>query len=156
MIGMDERKRQMAVIRQGDQYICAVLDGNALDDVIVEGADERALRIGDIYVGRVDHVVKNIQAAFVEVQRQIMCYLPLRECGSEKAVAGQEFAVQVKKAAVKAKQAVVTQNLEFSGTYAVVTVLNRAKTISTKIKEESVRRRLLQLLAAYELSLIHI
>ncbi len=150
MIGMDERKRQMAVIRQGDQYICAVLDGNALDDVIVEGADERALRIGDIYVGRVDHVVKNIQAAFVEVQRQIMCYLPLRECGSEKAVAGQEFAVQVKKAAVKAKQAVVTQNLEFSGTYAVVTVLNRAKTISTKIKEESVRRRLLQLLAAYE------
>lgn len=147
---MEERKRQMAVIREGEHYICAVLQGNALDNVIVEEADERALRIGDIYVGRVNHVVKNIQAAFVEVQRQVMCYLPLSEFGSEKVVAGQEFAVQVKKAAVKAKQAVVTRNLEFAGTYAVVTVLNRAKTISSKIKEESARQRLLQLLAAYE------
>lgn len=150
MIGMEEIKRQMAVIRQGDHYICAVLEGNTLDNVIVEEADERALRIGDIYVGRVDHVVKNIQAAFVEVQKQVMCYLPLKEFGAEKVVAGQEFAVQVKKAAVKTKQAVVTRNLEFAGKYAVVTVQNHARTISTKIKEEAARQRLRHLLADYE------
>ena len=38
--------------------------------------------------------------------------VPLKEFGAEKVVAGQEFAVQVKKAAVKSKQAVVTRNLE--------------------------------------------
>ncbi len=147
---MKEINRQLAVIRRGAYYISAVLEGNALDNVILEEADERALRVGDIYVGRVDHVVKNIQAAFVEVQKHKMCYLPLKECAPQKVAAGQEFAVQVKKAAVKAKRAVVTRNLEFAGRYAVVTVLNRAKAISVNIKEEAVRERLRRLLAEFE------
>lgn len=147
---MKEINRQLAVIRRGAYYISAVLEGNTLDNVILEEADEQALRVGDIYVGRVDHVVKNIQAAFVEVQKHKMCYLPLKECVPQKVTAGQEFAVQVKKAAVKAKQAVVTRNLEFAGKYAVVTVLNRAKAISANIKEETVRARLRRLLAEYE------
>lgn len=147
---MKEINRQLAVIRRGAYYISAVLEGNALDNVILEEADERALRVGDIYVGRVDHVVKNIQAAFVEVQKHKMCYLPLKECAPQKVAAGQEFAVQVKKAAVKAKRAVVTRNLEFAGRYAVVTVLNRAKAISANIKEEAVRERLRRLLAEFE------
>lgn len=147
---MKEINRQLAVIRRGAYYISAVLEGNALDNVILEEADERALRVGDIYVGRVDHVVKNIQAAFVEVQKHKMCYLPLKECAPQKVAAGQEFVVQVKKAAVKAKRAVVTRNLEFAGRYAVVTVLNRAKAISVNIKEEAVRERLRRLLAEFE------
>lgn len=147
---MKEINRQLAVIRRGAYYISAVLEGNTLDNVILEEADEQALRVGDIYVGRVDHVVKNIQAAFVEVQKHKMCYLPLKECVPQMVTAGQEFAVQVKKAAVKAKQAVVTRNLEFAGKYAVVTVLNRAKAISANIKEETVRERLRRLLAEYE------
>ena len=72
---MKEINRQLAVIRRGAYYISAVLEGNTLDNVILEEADEQALRVGDIYVGRVDHVVKNIQAAFVEVQKHKMCYL---------------------------------------------------------------------------------
>lgn len=143
---MEERKRQLAVIRQKDNYISVVLEDNKLDDVIVEPADEQALRVGDIYVGKVNHIVKNIHAAFVEVQKNVMCYLPMKESGAEKIVQGQEFPVQVKKAAVKAKQAVVSRNLEFAGKYAVVTVLNRTKAISSKITDGAVRERLKELL----------
>lgn len=143
---MEERKRQLAVIRQKDNYISVVLEDNKLDDVIVEPADEQALRVGDIYVGKVNHIVKNIHAAFVEVQKNVMCYLPMKESGAEKIVQGQEFPVQVKKAAVKAKQAVVSRNLEFAGKYAVVTVLNRTKAISSKITDSAVRERLKELL----------
>lgn len=146
---MKEERRQLAVIRRGDVYVSAVMEGNKLDNVIVEPADGGALRTGDIYVAKVNHIVKNIHAAFVEVQKNVMCYLPLDEPGAGKIVQGQEFPVQVRKAAVKKKQAVVSRNLEFAGKYAVVTVLNTAKAISSKITDGAVRKRLAELLAAY-------
>ena len=40
--------------------------------------EERSL-IGNIYVGKVKNIVKNIDAAFVEIKKGILCFLPLNE-----------------------------------------------------------------------------
>lgn len=153
---MEHANRQLAILKYKGKLVSAVLENKILDQVIVEDDDEQALRIGNIYVGRVSHIVSNINAAFVEVQKNLMCYLPLQEAlplqaaGKEKIVQGQEVVVQVKKAAVKKKQAVVTGKLEFAGEFVVVTTLNHTKSISMKITEEEVRSRLKELLSQYE------
>ncbi len=138
-------KKQMALIRQEDKIITAVFEENVLDTVIVDDVSTSEPKVGDIYVGRVSHVVKNINAAFVEIQKGIMCYLPLKDMntGGKSVVQGQPMVVQIVKAAVKTKQAVAGVKLEFAGKYAVVTTMNTAKTISAKITDE-VRRRQLQ------------
>ncbi|MDD3797347.1 MAG: hypothetical protein PHE06_15540 [Lachnospiraceae bacterium] len=35
--------------------------------------------LGNIYIGRVQNVVKNLQAAFVEIEPGKVCYLPLED-----------------------------------------------------------------------------
>lgn len=147
---MENWKKQLVILKQKNKLVSAVFENHVLDEVIVEEEDDSSLRIGNIYVGRVSHIVLNINAAFVEVQKNLMCYLPLSEAGKQKPVQGQEIVVQVKKAAVKKKQAVVSCKLEFSGEFAVVTTLNRSKSISQKITDEGVRARLKELLSQYE------
>lgn len=147
---MSADKKQLAVIRYKDHYVSAVLDGNVLDNVIAEECGVDAIRTGDIFVGRVSHVVKNINAAFVEIRKGTMCYLPLKEKETKKIAQGQEFPVQIKKAAVKTKQAVVSRKLEFPGKYVVVTTENLTKNISSKIENPDVRGRLQTLLERYQ------
>lgn len=141
-------KKQAAIIRGDDLYICAVFEDQNLDDVIVDEVGDDSLKTGEIYICKVSHVVKNINAAFVEVKKGVMCYLSLKESGigMEKICAGMEFPVQVKKAAVKSKQAVVSRKLEFSGKYAVVTTINRTKSISAKIRSAKKRAELGEIL----------
>lgn len=136
--------KQLAVIEKDHCYISAVLEGQQLDNVIVEETSEDSLLAGDIYVCRVSHIVQNINAAFVEVQKDVMCYLPMEKNkgASEKIVQGMEFPVQVKKAAVKSKQAVVSRKLEFAGRFAVVTTENLSRSISSKISDPKERQRL--------------
>lgn len=146
---MDVFERQIAIIRKENHYVSAVFEGQALDNVIVDETDSSSLRIGDIRVGRVSHIVQNINAAFVEVQKGVTCYLPLSEAGGEPVVQGAELPVQIKKAAVKSKQAVVTARLQLAGQYAVITSTGGERMISRKITKEPVRRRLKELLAAF-------
>lgn len=147
---MGTNQRQFAIIRHKDKYISVVLDGKELDHVIVEEQDDAALRVGDVYVGRVSHIVKNINAVFVEVKKGVMCYVPHRGICGRKPVQGQEIAVQIKKAAVKSKQACASCKLEFSGKYAVVSTGGTAKRISAKITDEEVCERLKQLLEPFQ------
>lgn len=146
---MDVFERQIAIIRKENHYVSAVFEGQALDNVIVDETDSSSLRIGDIRVGRVSHIVQNINAAFVEVQKGVTCYLPLSEIGSETVVQGTELPVQIKKAAVKSKQAVATVRLQFAGQYAVITSIGGERMISRKITKEPVRRHLKELLTSF-------
>ena len=62
--------------------------------------------VGNIYVGRVDNIVKNINAAFINISEQLSCYLDLSAAmhplfvkkQSEKKISiGDELIVQVTK-----------------------------------------------------------
>ncbi len=147
---MCEIKRQLAIVKLRGKYISAVLEGNALDHVIVDEGEDNSPRIGDIYMGKVSRVVTNINAAFVEIRKGMMCYLALKESSGKGLKQGQEIPVQLTKAAVKTKQAVVSQKLEFAGKYAVVTSRNLSKSISGKIRGDAVRSHLKELLGEVE------
>ncbi len=149
---MRQRNCQMAIIRREGVLVSAVFRDQILDEVIVDELAEDKIQVGDIYIGKVSHVVQNINAAFLDVGGGQMCYLPTREKNSreEKIHAGMEFPVQIKKAAVKSKQPVVTRDVEISGRYAVVTMGNPRKSISAKITTDVERSRLQKILENYE------
>ena len=75
--------------------------------------EEECSLIGNIYVGKVKNIVKNIDAAFVEIKKGVLCFLPLSEAEGaifvtpkeqKKLVVGDELLVQVLKDGVKTKQ----------------------------------------------------
>ena len=111
--------------------------------------EERSL-IGNIYVGKVKNIVKNIDAAFVEIKKGVLCFLPLSEAEGaifttnkehEKLVVGDELLVQVLKDGVKSKAPVVSTNLTFTGRYFVFTTKRKDELgISNKLGEEDRKR----------------
>lgn len=91
--------------------------------------DADACILGSIYVGKINHVVKNINAAFVDLTQNKRAFLPLEgrhkprllnRSYDGRLLAGDEILVQVEKEAVKTKDPVVTAELSFSGRYAVL------------------------------------
>ncbi len=97
--------------------------------------------LGNIYVGRVSNIVKNINAAFVDIKKGFSCYYPMEEYDGETLKIGDLITVQVNKESVKTKQPSVTTKLAMTGEYILV---HRDNTIgvSAKITDSSERERL--------------
>ncbi len=104
--------------------------------------DGKESLLGNIYVGRVKNIVKNIQAAFVEIEGGILCYLPLEDVKKplytkpkkqEVLTEGDELLVQVTREAVKTKAPSVTTNLNLAGRYLVLTTGNHTIGYSSRI-----------------------
>lgn len=114
--------------------------------------------LGNIYVGRVKDVVKNLNAAFIEIAPGVPCYYPLedlknpiyvKKINSPRLVQGDELLVQVEKEAMKTKPPKVTTNLNFSGKYLALTTENKTLGISKKLDKET-RSHLKELLEAHK------
>ena len=108
--------------------------------------------VGAVYVGKVRNIVKNIQAAFVEYRPGVNGFYSLAENRRhlytdrrEHSVlkAGDEILVQVSRAAVKTKDAVLTSRISLTGVYAVYIAGTEKKSaqlnISKKITDVSWR-----------------
>ena len=94
--------------------------------------------IGDVYVGRVQHVVDNIRAAFVELRPGTRGYLPLSGMAPKEIKAEQEILVQVKRPAKGTKDAVLTTDIELVGRYVLLREDSTGPVhISRKIRDEA-------------------
>ena len=93
----------------------------------------RENELGNIYVAKVDHIVKNIAAAFVRYDKDKTGYLPLRnitgacvinrQFGADDTLKnGDDVIVQVESEAVKTKKTKLTTNLSVSDDYVAVTL----------------------------------
>lgn len=113
---------------------------------------EAAEQIGTIYIGKVRNVVKNLNAAFVEYKPGVNGYYSLNDnrihtfadgTRSDKALkSGDEIVVQVSRAAIKTKDAVLSGELTLTGRYAAVISGEKNAPflgISTKIKDKKWR-----------------
>ncbi len=132
-------------------------DGQLAELSLVPEGQESLL--GNIYVGKVNHIVKNIQAAFVEVEKGVLCYLPLEDVRHpiytkpkkrDALTEGDELLVQVSREAVKTKAPSVTTNLNLTGRYLVLTTGNRVTGYSAKLTSGE-KKRLSGLLETFPL-----
>ncbi len=131
----------------GQEYQVSALYDEAKHMVEVSLAKEGcASLLGNIYIGRVEHVLGNLNAAFVKISPEQRCYLSLddlkapvftRKLSKKKALAeGEELLVQVTREAIKTKEPAVTADLSLSGTYAVVSTGNKKCGVSAKLPKE--------------------
>ncbi len=124
--------------------VCALYENSRmLEAVLQPDASESILH--NIYVARVRNVAANLNAAFVEIAKGTLCYLPFenmkapvftRKISKKPVAAGDELVVQVIKEAVKTKDAVATTNLNFSGEYLVLTSANKKIGVSSKLRKD--------------------
>lgn len=101
--------------------------------------------LGNIYVGRVQRIVKNIDAAFVEIAPGVSCYYPLghtvspvfvKKTSGKPLVQNDEILVQVQKEGVKTKAPTVSSNLTLTGRYVVLTTENKGIGVSGKFDRQ--------------------
>lgn len=104
-----------------------------------------SFQIGNIYIGRVEKVVKNIQSAFIRLDEDHVGYLPLNDKpamvlnrtlpkGLPSIAEGDKILVQVEQEALKMKQARVTGNISLAGNYAALDLLTGIVGVSNKIR----------------------
>lgn len=109
------------------RILTATLEGNSMIEACLE--EDGSSFVGNIYVGRVEKIVKNINAAFIEVAPGLKGYYSLEENKNHlflnrkntgKVCEGDLLLVQVERDAVKTKAMILTSRLNLSGKYIVV------------------------------------
>lgn len=106
--------------------------------------DEKNI-LGNIYVGYVKDIVKNINCAFIEYEQGKKAYLQLsaknrpvflNNKNTDKLCAGDRIIIQINKEAVKTKDPVCTTEFELAGKYIVLTHGSMGISFSRKITDE--------------------
>lgn len=108
------------------------------------GLEESRSILGNIYIGKVNNIIKNLNSAFVNFGEGQTGYYNLSDNPvsifsdghSGKLKSGDEIVVQVAKEAVKTKEPVLTANLNFTGRYAVLTAAKNTIGFSSKILDK--------------------
>ena len=150
---------QLLITKQEDRILTAWTEEGRICQFQAESAESEGI-LGNIYVGKVKNIVKNINAAFVEFQKGQMGYLSLQPsvcpiCTDSvihekgRVLIGDEIIVQVEKEAVKTKPPTLSGILEFSGKYVVLLAGSHQISVSHKIRDRQVRNHLRELLEDY-------
>lgn len=113
------------------------------------------IQVGNIYIGKVQNIVKNINSAFVGIGNGVLCYLSLTDIGipfltngrsfDGRLKVGDELLVQISREALKTKQPAVTTNVSLSGHYLAIATGSPILGFSKKLKKEQ-RKSLMHVL----------
>lgn len=139
---------KLVITRWRDKVLTAVFSGRKPLALTLEPEQGGSL-LNNIYIGKVQKVVKNISAAFVEIGGGRVGYLSLEgTCpqvlnrpGAKTLAPGDELIIQVEKDAVKTKAPVVTCRLSFAGRYCVLTAGKPGVNFSSRLTDQSFKRR---------------
>lgn len=134
------------VVIKKDGYVYSILlnEKNEAIEFYAEHMDTPS-RLGNIYMGHVNNIVKNIAAAFIEIDDGCMCYCSLKEKASylfgahandDRLCMGDYCLVQVERDDIKTKQPSVTGNFKLTGKYLVLAHGLKGVRISKKIKQK--------------------
>lgn len=130
-------KRKLVMTALEEKIVTSVLEDDEVIELHVSDRQETdSYRLGNIYIGKVKKIVKNINAAFIEIGKGMECYYDMTEKGAKPIRMGDELVVQISKEAVKTKQPTVTRNVSLAGKYTVLTAGDTRIGLSSKIEKE--------------------
>lgn len=141
---------KLIITRWNGSVITLLQSGKQIVQVDIEPKQECSV-LGNIYIGKVNNIVKNINAAFVDIGNGRMGYLSLADGNIHyadqrtfdgKLRQGDEVVVQVERDAVKSKAPVLTGNLNITGRYFVLTSGKKQIGFSSKITDQVWKREI--------------
>ena len=122
-------------------------------------SDKEAALLGNVYIGRVQNVVKNINSAFVEIAKDVVCYYSLNDNtqhhflnrkNTGKVCQGDLMLVQVSKEAIKTKAPSVSSQISITGNYIVMSLDDKGEVaVSAKIRDNHFRKNIQEKLKPY-------
>ena len=140
----------LLIIERKEQILSLLYQDNRLVQVKVHDGkgegESSSLPLGAIYIGKVKNVVPTIDAAFVEVCKGSMGFLPMKNAKNPiivnrkydgRILAGDEILVQIEKEGIKTKDPGLTCNLSFTGKYCVLTTGKQNLGFSTKLDNKT-------------------
>lgn len=136
------------VYHQKEVIVAALMEQNRICQLHISTQEQKGI-LGNIYIGKVQNIVKNIHAAFIEIANGVNCYYSMDEKSEifftnpkkDKTMKiGDEVLVQVSKEGIKTKLPCVTGNLNFTGRYLVLTSQRKELGFSGKLKKEEKKR----------------
>lgn len=156
--------QKLIITKDKSTIISAFYQGMDMVQVSLNPINDEEI-LGNIYLGKVKNIVKNINAAFVEIADGRMCYYSLtdnpnpimanqskEDDENKKNIQiklGDELIVQVIKEEVKSKAPVVSSNISITGKYLALTHGKSSLGVSTKIEDSKERKRLRDLIKSY-------
>ncbi|MCH5272120.1 MAG: ribonuclease E/G [Lachnospiraceae bacterium] len=140
------------VITKRNSFVFSVVfdESDGPVEVYAEPIDAPS-RLDNIYLGHVTNIVKNIDAAFIEIEGGCTCYCSLKEktsylfgphANDERLCMGDYVLVQVRREDIKTKQPSVTGKLQLAGKYLVLLHDTKGVKISHKVKNKEEINRL--------------
>ena len=118
---------KILILKLQDKLLSLLLSGGRI--LSARAQQEKAITVGDIYIGKVQNISQNIDAAFVDLGGRYLTFLPMADAKAAIVVnrkpdgsikTGDEILVQVIKEPMKTKLASVTTKISLSGRYVVV------------------------------------
>lgn len=141
---------KLVITHYENRIASAVYENGKMAEVSLEDRKSSSV-IGSIYVGRVESVVKNINAAFVEFEKGMKGYYSLEDNtnhiflnrkNTDAVCQGDLLLVQAERDALKTKPAMLSSSIEFSGKYAALKRNLKGIHISAKITNVKLKKAL--------------
>lgn len=148
---------ELVITNYKNSMISAVYEDKIMTQVSAERKKQTA-RVGNIYVGRIDNIVKNINAAFINIADGVSCYFDMsagaeplfvKKQSPKKISMGDELIVQVTREDVKTKAPVVSAAFSLTGKYIVLVHGGNGIQISKKIQKKAERNLLKSMLEPF-------
>ncbi len=131
------------LVRQKDNATeIALIKDKQLTDFYV--SQEGSILSEQVYLGKVDRVMKGMNAFFVKITKTACGFLPFNEVKTP-LKQGDKVLVQVKKPPVQSKSAYLTTDISLAGEYAILLPFSPLVSLSAKITDENTRNALLSL-----------
>ncbi len=143
---LDHEKGKILILKLYDKLFSILLCRNHilsiqaddLTDALTKDLQKEriASAIGNIYIGKVQNTAPNIGAAFVEISKGVLTFLPLVEakdaiitnrCADGTLKTGDELLVQLVKEPIKTKLAGVSARLSLAGAYTVISPITQTQ-----------------------------
>ncbi|MCI6676981.1 MAG: ribonuclease E/G [Clostridiales bacterium] len=146
------------IVRKNDQIISGLFEEKELIQLDLSKKDRL---LGAIYIGKVKHIAKNIQAAFIEIgDGQIVYYnlnknpLPLftKATNGNQVCIGDELVIQIEKEAMKTKEPVATSKWSINGRYVICVYGQSFLHFSSKIKDAAWKKEIKEMIEPLDFS----
>ncbi len=136
---------KLIITRWNGGIVTLLHSGKEVIQINIE-PEQQGFVIGNVYIGKVNKIVKNINSAFVDIGKGQMGYLSLSDGmvhyadgrpWDGKLKQGDDVIVQVERDAVKTKAPVLTGNINLTGRYFVLTTGKKQIGFSSKISDQA-------------------
>lgn len=138
--------KKLIITTLNNQIVSSVYEDLNMTEVTV--SNRNSLCLHNIYIGRVENIVKNINCAFIEIEKGVKCYYSLDDNdnanhiflnrkNSDKVNIGDLMLVQISKEGIKTKLPSLTCDINLPGKYVVLVKNTSSIMVSNKIRNNA-------------------